>query len=294
MNASTILLTALVALTGPPGAKPLPPSATLTGCVISAIEEAQVPAKEAGVLLEVLVKENQQVEKDGLLAKLDDAQAQAAWNVAFYELKVAEEEATNEANVNYSKAAYEVAVFEYDRNLQANRELPNAFPKLDLKRLEATMKQTKYAIDKAEMDFRIAKLKLNVAKAKLKAADEALRLRRVQAPLAGEVADVRKHVGEWVQPGEVVAHVVRMDPLRIEKFLEIKEFEPHEIVGRPVTVDAPMARGAMQSFNGKNVSVGPLVANGMFRVRAEVKNRQDSTGWVLQPGRTADMTIHLK
>ncbi len=295
MNASTILLTALVALTGPPGAKPLPSSATLTHCVISAIDEAQVSAREAGILMEVLVKENQQAAKDALLARIDDVQAQAAYNVAYYELEVAKEEATNEANINYSKEAYKVAAFEFERNQQATRKLPGAFPELDLKRLEATMKQAKYAIDKAEMDFRIARLKLDVAKAKLKAAEENVRLRQVRSPLEGEVADVRKHVGEWVQPGEVVAYVVRMDPLRIEAFLSITEFEPHEIAGRAVTIDVPMARGARQSFNGKIVSVGPLVQTGsVFRIRAEVQNREDGRGWVLQPGRTADMTIHLK
>jgi multidrug efflux pump subunit AcrA (membrane-fusion protein) len=295
MQISMIVLGALVALTGPPGARPLPAETTVKSCFISAIEEAQVPAKEAGVLMEVAVKENQQVAKDDVLARIDDVQARTAYNVAYYELKVAEEEATNDANINYSIAANEVADFEYKANLKAAKKLPGAFPELDLQRLAAAVKQTGYAIDKARMDFRVAKLKLDVAKAKLKAAEENVRQRQVRAPLGGEVADVRKRVGEWVQPGEVVAYVVRMDPLRIETFLSVAEFEPHEIAGRTVTVNVPLARGARQVFHGKIVSVGPLVqTGGEFRIRAEVQNRKENGDWVLQPGRTVEMTIHLK
>ena len=54
-----------------------------------------------------------------------------------------------------------------------------------------------------------------------------------------------------------------------------------------------LAHGQRETFPGKIVYVNPLVqAGGEFQVRAEVQNRQDSGGWILSPGLTAEMTIN--
>ena len=89
--------------------------------------------------------------------------------------------------------------------------------------------------------------------------------------------------------------LVRVDRLRVEGFLNAKDYRPSEIQGRPCSVVVTLARGQRETFPGKIVYVKPLVeAGGEFLVRAEVQNRQEDGVWVLSPGLNAEMTIQLK
>ncbi len=89
--------------------------------------------------------------------------------------------------------------------------------------------------------------------------------------------------------------VIQVDRLRIEGSLSASEYDPPEIDGRKVTIEAELAHGRKVKFDGKVVFVSPLVSlAGEYVVFAEVNNRQENGLWVLRPGLFATMTIHLK
>jgi len=119
--------------------------------------------------------------------------------------------------------------------------------------------------------------------------------RRIKAPIDGTVVEVFHHVGEWVSPGEPVFHLVRMNRLRVEGFLDASEFDPGDVVNRRVSIKVQLAHGEA-TFDGKLVFAHPLVdARGKFKVWAEVDNRQDRAGqWMLRPGLTTTMAIDLR
>ena len=95
-------------------------------------------------------------------------------------------------------------------------------------------------------------------------------------------------MGEWVQAGETVVHVVQMDVLRAEGSLNVSEYVPYEIIGKPVTVEVELDRGRTMTFPGKIVFVDPMIRpNGTYIVRAEVENRVENGQWILRPGMTA-------
>jgi hypothetical protein len=82
--------------------------------------------------------------------------------------------------------------------------------------------------------------------------------------------------------------------LRIEGFVHSSQYDPNEIVGRPVTVTVELARGRRVVVEGKVVYASPLVeAGGDYRVWAEVKNRKVGGQWQLRPGLDASMLIHV-
>jgi macrolide-specific efflux system membrane fusion protein len=113
--------------------------------------------------------------------------------------------------------------------------------------------------------------------------------------LDGVVVDVRRHVGEWVQPGDVVLHVVRLDRLRVEGFVKAADVPASRIRGRNVTVTVEVAgQGGKErhEVTGKVVFVSPLLqTGGDYRVWAEVKNQQQDGQWLLQPGQPVSMRI---
>ena len=69
----------------------------------------------------------------------------------------------------------------------------------------------------------------------------------------------------------------------------------HEVGNRPVTVEVKLARGRVEQFTSTIQFVSPEVQlNGEYRVWAEVENRQDGEHWLLRPGVSTEMTIHLE
>ena len=89
--------------------------------------------------------------------------------------------------------------------------------------------------------------------------------------------------------------VVQMDVMWAEGSLNVSEYMPNEIIGKPVTVKVELDRGRTMTFPGKIVFVDPMIRpNGTYIVRRQVQNRLENDHWILRHGRLAQMTIQLK
>jgi len=108
---TTLLLAAPPQLTGPMGS-PTPVAAReaqLTHCLVSLIEDVQVPAREAGALVSVGVVEGQYVQQGQLLASIDDQQPRIDKTAAELERDAALAKAQDDIEVRYAEAAFAVA-----------------------------------------------------------------------------------------------------------------------------------------------------------------------------------------
>ena len=270
-------------------------SVTLPNCLVSLIEEAQVPAEEPGVLVELTVREGQQVATGDLLARIDDDLAQMQHKVAKLKLNVANEQANNDVNVRYARAAAGVARTSYARRVDADRKMPGAVPQQEMQEYYLNWQKLKLQIEQSELDLRVAGLEAQVSQAEVEAAQDNIDRRRIKAPLDGMVVKVNVHAGEWVQPGDPLLHLVRVDRLRMEGFLRTADYMPSQIKDRPVTVEVELAGTQRARFEGKVVFVSPLVdAGSEFRIWAEVANRKENDFWLLRSGLSAKMTIRLQ
>lgn len=270
-------------------------SVTVPGCLVSLIETVEVPAQEAGVLLKLNVKEGDQVALGDRLARIDDKNALVQKKAAELKLNVAKEEARNDISVRYATATAKVAEAEYFQRIEANRDVPGAVSQSEIRALLLKHREAVLSIEKAQMRQRIAELEMGVSKAELEATEDNIRRRLITSPLDGMVVEVLRHAGEWVQAGEPVLRIIRVNRLRVEGFLSASKHEAGEILGRDVDVSVKLARGRRGMFKGKIVFVDPRVqASNEFRVWAEMENKQLGGHWLLGPGRGAEMTIHLK
>jgi len=298
MHLSLMVLSSLLLAAASPGTPP-PSSVTLQGgCFVFVLRdgEAQVPAKEAGALVQLAVVEGQQVKAGDLLAQIDDVDAQLAAKAMGLKLDVAKEEAVSSSiNVEFARAAADVSQADYEGGLEANRQMPGTYPKSEMRRLLLTWKRSQAEIKKAESDQKVAGLKAKVSGAEAEQAAEAVRRRQIRSPLDGEVVELRCHPGEWVKPGDPAAYVVRMDRLRIEGFVSATQVEPGEVDKRPVTITVQLARQRQENFSGEVVFASPVIqASNKFRIWVEVENRKENGHWLLHPGHSAEMIIHLK
>ena len=241
------------------------------------------------------VEEGSRVAPDQEIGRIDDSQPQIQRTLAEIKQSSAEEAHKNDVNIRYSKAAYLVAEQEHRMAVEANGKVRGTFPESEVARLKLAAERAKLQIEQAERDQTLAGFEVRSAKAEVIAADENIRRRKVISPIAGEVVERYKHEGEWVQPGDVVLRVIRLDVLRIEGFLNAAQFDPGEIRNRPVMIEFELARGRKVQMEGKVVFVNPEVeAGGEYQVRAEIMNRQEKGQWLLRPGLTATMTVLLQ
>lgn len=268
---------------------------TVHNCLVTLIDEAEVPAQEEGSLLEIMVREGQQVTKDEVLAQIDDRKVRMAENVARYELEAAKAEAGNNVNVRYAQAAADVANAEYQQAMDANRKMPNTHPAAELRRLLLEHRKFSLQIEQSEHELNLASLTAKVKEAQLDAASTDVDRRKIKAPIDGIVVKRYRRVGEWARPGDPLLRLVRADHLRVEGYLDATKVSPSEVADQPVTITVELSNGRRESFPGKIVFVSPLVEAGMqFLVHADVTNRQENNYWLLRPGLPADMAIQLK
>jgi multidrug efflux pump subunit AcrA (membrane-fusion protein) len=156
-------------------------------------------------------------------------------------------------------------------------------------------RKSELQIEQAELERRMATLAAASKGVELEAAENAIERRLIKSPLDGVVVQIFPHQGEWMQPGDPLARVVRADKLRVEGYVDSSRFGPEEVRDRPVTVEVKLADDRKETFAGRIVFTSPLVeSGGDYRVFAEVENRQapGSGQWLLRAGQTARMTIH--
>jgi multidrug efflux pump subunit AcrA (membrane-fusion protein) len=273
-----------------PGGDPV-----LERCLVSLVEEAKVPAREPGVLVELLIREGDVVKKGALIAKIDDNQPQMERRKAVAEHEQAVAKAESDVDVRYSVAAELVAEAEHKKALESHAKVPGSVTEVERDRLMLSEKKGELQIEQAQLERRLAALAAQSKEVEVLAAENAIDRRLIKSPLDGVVVQLFPHQGEWMQPGDPLARVVRADKLRVEGYVDAARLGPEEVSGRPVTVAVTLAGGRRETFTGKIVFTSPLVeSGGDYRVFAEVENRQapGSQQWLLRPGQTASMTIH--
>jgi len=275
-----------------PAAQPEP---VLTNCLVSLVEEAKVPAREAGVLLELVIREGDGVRAGEVIARIDDNQAQMEKRRAKAEHDQAAAKAESDVDVRYSIAAEQVAEAEHQKALESHAKVPGSVTEVERNRLKLNHQKGELQIEQAQLEQRMNGLAAASKGVELEAAENAIERRLIKSPLDGVVVQIFPHEGEWMQPGDPLAHVVRTDKLRVEGFVNAGQWNADDVRDRPVTVEVQLAGGRRESFAGRIVFTSPLVqAGNNFRVVAEVDNRQnaDSERWLLRAGQSATMTIH--
>ncbi len=265
-------------------------------CLVSALYDIQVPAQQPGVLREIHVREGQHVRPGALMALVDDASAQRAYRIAQIQYQQAAYEAENDIDVRYAEAAAKVAKAELDAAVLSNRKVPGAINPSEIRRLQLAHHRAVLAIEQARRDHQVAQFTKQIRQAELQEAEDQLGRHRITQPLAKTaiVVEIFKQLGEWVQPGDPVFRIMRLDRVRVDGFVDARLFGPQEVQRRRVEVLATLERGRQERFQGVIVAVHPVVQqDGHYRVRAEVENRLEQGQWVLRPGHQVQMTIRM-
>jgi len=267
----------------------------LERCLVSLMEEAKVPAREPGVLEQLLAREGDTVTRGEVIARIDDNQPQMERRKAKAEHDQTVAKADSDVDVRYAVAAEKVAQIEYEKAAESDRKVPGSVTRVELNRLQLNEQKSELQIEQAQLERKVASLAAASKGVEVDAAEHAIERRLITSPLDGVVVQVFPHQGEWMQPGDPLARVVRTDKLRVEGYVDSTRWNPEQVRDRPVTVEVSLADNRREKFTGRIVFTSPIVeSGGDYRVFAEVENRQvpGSQQWLLRAGQTATMTVH--
>jgi multidrug efflux pump subunit AcrA (membrane-fusion protein) len=266
----------------------------ISPCPVEFIDSIQLPALETGQIIELYAKEGDAVPAGKTVGQINDQLFKSMLEQAKLKQAMADQKANDNTSLMAAKNEIALAQVEYDRT----------------KKLASTGSKSQSEYEKARFSLRLAMLKevaaqnekdnangeLQIESSRMREVNERIRRHALVAPSSfdGHVIEILRHELEWVNAGEPVMRVARMDRLWVQGVVDANVVNPHEIVNRPVTVTLRLARGETTDFQGKIVHVGlERESSDRFLVKAEVQNRPVQGHWVLQPNSTVTMRIHL-
>ncbi|MBX3425658.1 MAG: efflux RND transporter periplasmic adaptor subunit [Pirellulales bacterium] len=284
----TLIATTCNLVGGMPSSKAAPPL-VVEAVVLRPLAEAEVPARQLGVVQKIAVAEGQRVAAGDLLVQLDAISAALVVERTESERDQARAKAENTLPVDYADKALEVARAELARSEESIAKFAKSISRsqLDVERL--TVEKLLLERRQAEHDLRLAKFDWQAKDAALAVVRRELELHAVRAPFAGVVTLVRARQGEWVEPGAAVLRLIAVDKLRAEGFVDAAD--ARAAVGAPVQFVPGDAGSAApeSSYGGRLHFVSPEIdpVTRQVRVWAEL----DNPAGALRPGQQGRLVV---
>lgn len=255
--------------------------------LVNLLDHAAVAAREAGTLVEIRVREGLAVQEGDLVARIDGTEAELLLQRAATELDVATKNAANDLAVLVADTKRKVTQEIFQRTHEGAQRYKGSISQSDLDRLRLDAETAELASRQARHDLEIASLTRQLKQNEVELAVQRVDRRRITAPLSGIVVEVHRRRGEWVEPGQPVVRIVRLDRLQAEGFFDFRQARGLE--GRRVTLRTD--DGFPEPYSGQIVFVSPEVdpVNRQVRVLAEIENPEGT----LQPGMHGTIRIEL-
>ena len=255
--------------------------------VLRLMEEAEVPAQEAGVVTGVAVREGQRVKQGELLAQIDDQVPRLAADAAKAKYDITHEKATNDVRIRYAQKALDVSEAELRRSTESIEKFAKSVSQsqLDVERL--TVQKNRLEAEQADHEQAIAALEMKAQENELNASKAEIARRRIVAPFDGSIVQVYLRKGEWAEPGQKALRIINADRLKAEGFIRAED-AARVVAG--AAVELVVELGAKpQAAVGKIAFVSPEVdpITGQVRVWAEIENHDGR----LRPGQAAKMRV---
>ncbi len=264
------------------------PLLVVDSVVLATMDEAEVPAEEAGVLRELAVSAGAHVARGDTLGRLDEREAQLVLDRAKIELENARRQAKNDIDIRVMSKAADVAGAELKRAIDSRERYEKSVSETELDHLRLAEEHARLQIEQAEHDRETARLAVQLAEKQVQLAELALQKRMLRAPISGTVVQILRQQGEWVQPGQLVVRIVGTERLKAIGFLDGRHAR-EDITGRSVDLQISGEGYGQEEYRGIIAFMHPEVnpVNQQIDFWAEIDNRDQR----LRPGLKGRLVI---
>ena len=266
-------------------------------CLVRFAEEIQIPALTSGRVAEVMVKTNDAVEIDAPLARLDDRSLLIRRRAAALACELAQSDANDDVEQRYAEAALKEATAELDASRSIHHDVNGAVSANQLRRMRLAVERAVLEVARAKKRQQQSRLEVRMREADLAMIDEQMKNLKSISSIAGVVLNVSRSAGEWIEAGETIATVARMDRLSVHALVSSQNVSASACRDATATIHwNDPATGKARSLRGRVLSIDPqILPGGRYRLHAEVVNRvepDDERQWQLRPGASVEMRIH--
>ena len=262
---------------------------TFDKCLVFSAESVELPSQESGAIASLEVRENDTVNANQLIAKLEGKIAELEKAAAGLQVQVAASEAQDESEIRLAEAFVEETKLQadmYEEMANKGTASHTEFRQRQLAEKQARVRliQSKIAKQQRELKWKLSQSAVILGEQKV----DRLILR---SPISGTVTRIDHRAGEWVQAGTTVVKIIRLDEVRIDFFVSLNQIDRTSLIGRTVKVISKS--GTTESlFSGRITSYDPEVTSaGQIRVHATVQNQKTGDHWLLIPGMTVSMQL---
>ncbi len=267
-------------------------------CVVRFASEVKVPALETGRVAEVNIKQHDTITAGSPIARLDDRSLLIRRRSATLRMNSAKSEAEDDVEIRYAEVALQEAEAELETSRSIQNDVRGAIPLTQIRKLRLAVERGQLEVAQAKKRGQRAQIESQLRDADLSEIDDQLRNLHIESPIGGIVLEVVRAVGEWVNKGDPIATIGRIDRLHVHALVNSVDLAPSLCRDLPVSVHwIDEANGQQRSLRGKVLSVDPrTLPGGRFRLNAEVVNQSETgstSDWILQPGTPVRMTVYL-
>jgi multidrug resistance efflux pump len=261
----------------------------LESAVTQIVEAVDTPAQRSGVLESVLVREGQSVKKGERLGKILDDGTRLKYDRARYEYAIADQLSKDDTLVKYASKSLEVTRAELKRSENANQSVELAVSDSELDHLRLVVSKSELEVEKSLIEYEVAKLNGRLREVDLKETKFELSKHEITSPIDGQVTVVNKRTGEWIETGQTVFRIVRIDRLRVEGWVGVEQAAQIQIgQTADVTIEIPNRDSIEKQGEVTFVSLETNPVDRKIRVWVEIENQNRS----LRPGLRSKVIIN--
>ena len=265
----------------------------VANCAVTFIDDIELPALESGQIKMLSVLEGEAFPSGKAVGQIDDTLYRSMLEQAKLRMTIAQHKANDQTSLQAAEKKIKLAEVEYRRiyNLyQKGSKSKSEWEKAQFSLQIALLEKTA-----AENEQQNASGEWKIEQARVKEVEERIRRHAITSNFDGYVIKIFRHPLEWVNAGDKVMRVARMDELWVQGTISALQLNPHEVIKRPVTVTLKLAQGQAKEFQGKIAYVGlERESRDRYLVKARIVNEPIQGHWLLQPNSIVSMRIHLR
>lgn len=235
------------------------------------VEEGIVSSKTGGKVVEILFENGKNVAKGDALIKFDDQDIRN-------NLKASESQlAASQANLEKLNLNLENAQNDYDRKKSLFDQ--GAISKSDMEKVEATLKSAKVDITSTKANIEVAQVNVNNLR-------ETLANTIITAPINGILDEKGVSLGQYVNPGTVMAKVKNISP--INAVIAVSQNDLDYIkVGQKAQVKLDGASSKVYDALVSSVNLSADASARTFKCKVQI----DNADYLLRPGTYAVVEV---
>ena len=260
--------------------------------VVAFIDDITLPALEPGAISSIEVEEGDFITAGTMVGRIDDTLLQKELELAKVRYGNAREKALSSVPVDAAKAESAFRESVRARKTELFRTKSVSHSEYEQAVLEAEIAKLK--IDKAQEDRTMARGEAQAELVKLESVKHRLARHALESNYNAYVVEILAKPQEYVNVGDPVMRLGRMDQLWVQGNIRSDLLEVHEALHRPVTVELNLPGDRKEVFQGRVDQIGvEMHSSDNFRIKVRVENRKVGDTWLLRPLGQVKILVHL-